>query len=247
MSLEEQIRKDLLPRHIAIIMDGNGRWAKGKGKYRVFGHHKGVDTVKEITETAAELGINYLTLYAFSTENWNRPVREVNALMDLLVKTIKKELPTLQKNNIRLDAIGNLQSLPAGCQENLRSAMEATRNNSGTVLVLALSYSAKWDICEAVKRIAQDVQSGKVEEKDINNELITKYLSTHNIPEPELLIRTSGELRISNFLLWEIAYSELYFTDVLWPDFSKEELFKAIIDFQQRERRFGKTSEQLTK
>ncbi|MBI1221588.1 MAG: isoprenyl transferase [Bacteroidetes bacterium] len=246
MTLEGQINKERLPRHIAIIMDGNGRWAKGQGKFRVFGHHKGVDTVKEITETAAELGVKYLTLYAFSTENWNRPKAEVNALMDLLVKTIKREMPTLMKNNIRLDAIGNMDSLPSKCLKNLNEAKELTCNNSGMTLVLALSYSAKWDICEAVKKIASDVQSGAIKKEEIDNNLITKYLSTHDIPEPELLIRTSGELRISNFLLWEIAYSELYFTDVLWPDFSSEELFKAIIDYQNRERRFGKTSEQLT-
>ncbi len=244
-SLQGEINKERLPRHVAIIMDGNGRWAKGKGKFRVFGHTKGVDTVKEITETAADLGIKYLTLYAFSTENWSRPIKEVNALMDLLVRTIKKEMPTLMKNNIRLDAIGNLDSLPVKCLANLNEAKEKTSNNSGMTLVLALSYSAKWDICDAVKRIAGDVQSGLVQKDQINDELISKYLSTHGVPEPELLIRTSGELRISNFLLWEIAYSELYFTDVLWPDFSKEELFKALIDYQSRERRFGKTSEQI--
>ncbi|MDX5321256.1 MAG: isoprenyl transferase [Bacteroidota bacterium] len=246
MSLLGQINKERLPKHVAIIMDGNGRWAKGQGKFRVFGHHKGVDTVKEITETAAELGIKYLTLYAFSTENWSRPKAEVNALMDLLVKTIKKEMPTLMKNNIRLDAIGNMDSLPNKCLANLNEAKEKTSNNSGMTLVLALSYSAKWDIAEAVKRIALDVQQGLIKQNDIDDHLITRYLSTHGIPEPELLIRTSGELRISNFLLWEIAYSELYFTDVLWPDFSKEELFKALIDYQNRERRFGKISEQLT-
>jgi len=245
-SLQGEINRERLPKHVAIIMDGNGRWAKGKGKYRVFGHTKGVDTVKEITETAADLGIKYLTLYAFSTENWSRPIKEVNALMDLLVRTIKKEMPTLMKNNIRLDAIGNLDSLPSKCLANLNEAKEKTSNNSGMTLVLALSYSAKWDICDAVKRIAVDVQAGLVQKDQINDELISKYLSTHGIPEPELLIRTSGELRISNFLLWEIAYSELYFTDVLWPDFSKEELFKALINYQNRERRFGKTSEQLT-
>lgn len=244
-SLKGEIIKERLPRHVAIIMDGNGRWAKGQGKFRVFGHTKGVDTVKEITETAADLGIKYLTLYAFSTENWSRPIKEVNALMDLLVRTIKKEMPTLMKNNIRLDAIGNLDSLPKKCLENLNEAKEKTSNNSGMTLVLALSYSAKWDICDAVKRIASDVQAGLINQDQINDDLISKYLSTHGIPEPELLIRTSGELRISNFLLWEIAYSELYFTDVLWPDFSKEELFKALIDYQKRERRFGKTSEQL--
>lgn len=247
MSLEGQIRKDALPNHIAVIMDGNGRWAKGKGKYRIFGHQHGVTAVHETTEACAKLGVKYLTLYAFSTENWNRPVKEVNALMDLLVRTIRKEIPTLQKNNIRLHAIGNLESLPPKCLNNLKEAISLTSNNSGMTLVLALSYSARWDLGNAVKGIAKDVQKGILAVDDIDTELITKYLSTHTIPEPELLIRTSGELRISNFLLWEIAYSELYFTDVLWPDFNREELFKAILDYQKRERRFGKTSEQLNK
>lgn len=244
MDLKEQIISETLPQHIAIIMDGNGRWAKGKGKFRIFGHQHGVTAVRETTETCAELGVKYLTLYAFSTENWSRPEKEVNALMDLLVKTIQKELPTLQKNNIKLDAIGHLESLPGSCLDNLKDAIDQTKDNDGMTLVLALSYSAKWDITKAVKQIALDLKAGMISEEEINDSLITKYLSTHNIPEPELLIRTSGELRISNFLLWEIAYSELYFTEVLWPDFRREDLYRAIIDYQKRERRFGKTSEQ---
>jgi len=244
MELLENIDKARLPRHVAIIMDGNGRWARGKGKFRVFGHKKGVNAVRTVAETAAELGIKYLTLYTFSTENWSRPMAEVNALMDLLVRTIEKELPTLQKNNIRLDAIGHLESLPKSCIDKLNHAKEATASNDGMTLVLALSYSAKWDITKAVRRIAEDFKSGQLTSEDINDALITRYLSTHNIPEPELLIRTSGELRISNFLLWEIAYSELYFTDVLWPDFRSEDLYKAIVDYQKRDRRFGRISEE---
>ncbi len=246
MNLKEQISSERLPQHIAVIMDGNGRWAKGKGKFRIFGHQHGVTAVRETAEACAELGIKYLTLYAFSTENWSRPQTEVNALMDLLVKTIQKELPTLNKNNIKLDAIGHLESLPDSCRKNLADAIDATAANNGMTLVLALSYSAKWDITKAVKCIAEDVFAGKLKSEDINDQLITKYLSTHNIPEPELLIRTSGELRISNFLLWEIAYSELYFTEILWPDFRRDDLYRAILDYQKRERRFGKTSEQTS-
>lgn len=246
MNLKEQIVSERLPQHIAVIMDGNGRWAKGKGKFRIFGHQHGVTAVRETAEACAELGVKYLTLYAFSTENWSRPQAEVNALMDLLVKTIRKELPTLNKNNIKLDAIGHLESLPESCRNNLNEAIKETASNDGMTLVLALSYSAKWDITKAVKSIADDVYSGKLKSEDINDQLITKYLSTHNIPEPELLIRTSGELRISNFLLWEIAYSELYFTDILWPDFRRDDLYRAILDYQKRERRFGKTSEQTS-
>lgn len=245
MSLKEQINLKHLPKHIAIIMDGNGRWAKGKGKFRIFGHKSGVVSVRETTEACAELGIKYLTLYAFSTENWNRPKREINALMDLLVNTIEKEIPTLQKNSIRLTAIGDLNSLPSGCQEKLQRAIDETKENSRMQLVLALSYSAKWDLTNCVKNIAKDIKAGAIDIEAINDELIDSYLSTKNIPHPELLVRTSGEQRISNFLLWEIAYSELYFTPVLWPDFRKEDLYKALIDYQKRERRFGKTSEQL--
>jgi undecaprenyl diphosphate synthase len=247
MSLKDQILPDHLPRHIAIIMDGNGRWAKRKGKYRIFGHQNGVIAVRDTVETCAELQIGYLTLYAFSTENWARPQEEVNALMNLLVRTIEKELPVLQKNNIRLTAIGNIDSLPSGCREKLASAAEQTRHNTGLTLVLALSYSAKWDITNAVRKITFDVQEKKLSPEAIDDKTIGQYLSTRDIPAPELLIRTSGEHRISNFLLWEIAYSELYFTDVLWPDFRKEDLYLAIIDFQKRERRFGKTSDQITK
>ncbi len=246
MSLKEKIDEKKLPEHIAIIMDGNGRWAKGKGKLRIFGHHNGVTTVKTITEACAKVGVKYLTLYAFSTENWNRPAFEVKALMELLVDTMKKELPTLQKNNIRLSFIGNFNDLPEKCQKQLASTMEATSQNTRMNLVLALSYSAKWDLVQAIKNIAVDVKNGKVKEEEINDKLVNSYLSTHKMPHPELLIRTSGEKRISNFLLWEIAYSELYFTEKLWPDFTEEDLYQAILDYQQRERRFGKTSEQLS-
>jgi undecaprenyl diphosphate synthase len=245
MSLKEQISLKHLPKHIAIIMDGNGRWAKGKGKFRIFGHKNGVISVRETTEACAELGIKYLTLYAFSTENWSRPKKEINALMDLLVDTIEKEIPTLQKNSIRLTAIGDLNSLPNGCQEKLQRAIDETKDNNRMQLVLALSYSAKWDLTNCVKNIAKDIKEGTIDIEAINDELIDSYLSTKNIPHPELLVRTSGEQRISNFLLWEIAYSELYFTPVLWPDFRKEDLYKALIDYQKRERRFGKTSEQV--
>jgi undecaprenyl diphosphate synthase len=245
MSLKEQINLKHLPKHIAVIMDGNGRWAKGKGKFRIFGHKSGVISVRETTEACAELGIKYLTLYAFSTENWSRPKKEVDALMDLLVDTIEKEIPTLQKNSIRLTAIGNINSLPKGAQTKLQHAIEETKNNERMQLVLALSYSAKWDLTNCVKNIAQDIKQGKIDIEAINDDLIDSYLSTKGIPHPELLIRTSGEQRISNFLLWEIAYSELYFTPVLWPDFRKEDLYKALIDYQKRERRFGKTSEQI--
>lgn len=245
MSLKEQISTQRLPKHIAIIMDGNGRWAKSKGKFRIFGHKNGVVSVRETTEACAELGVKYLTLYAFSTENWNRPKREVNALMDLLVDTIEKEIPTLQKNGISLTAIGDINSLPKSAQGKLKHAIEETKGNDRMQLVLALSYSAKWDLTNCVKSIAQDIKNGTIDIDAINDDLIDSYLSTKGIPHPELLVRTSGEQRISNFLLWEIAYSELYFTPVLWPDFRKEDLYKAIIDYQNRERRFGKTSEQL--
>lgn len=245
MSLKDQINTERLPQHIAIIMDGNGRWAKGKGKFRIFGHKNGVISVRETTEACAELGVKYLTLYAFSTENWNRPQAEVNALMDLLVNTIEKEIPTLQKNSIKLTAIGDLASLPKSCYNKLQHAINETKDNTRMQLVLALSYSAKWDLTNCVKSIARDIKSGIIDIENINDGLIDNYLSTKGIPHPELLIRTSGEQRISNFLLWEIAYSELYFTPVLWPDFRKEDLYKALIEYQNRERRFGKTSEQL--
>jgi undecaprenyl diphosphate synthase len=242
MNLKEKLNADKIPQHIAIIMDGNGRWAKGKGKFRIFGHQNGVSTVKTITEACAEIGVKYLTLYAFSTENWSRPAIEVRALMELLVDTMRKELPTLMKNGIKLSFIGNQNDLPEKCQKQIQE----TKNNTRMNLVLALSYSAKWDLVQAVKNISQDTVDGKIKVAEINDKLIDSYLSTHWMPHPELLIRTSGEKRISNFLLWEIAYSELYFIEKLWPDFTKDDLYDAIYDFQNRERRFGKTSEQLS-
>jgi undecaprenyl diphosphate synthase len=246
MSLKEQLDPAKMPKHIAIIMDGNGRWAKGKGKFRIFGHQTGVSTVRTITEAAAEIGVKYLTLYAFSTENWSRPAIEVRALMELLVDTMRKELPTLMKNRIRLSFIGNMQDLPEKCQKQLKVTMEETKENTRMDLVLALSYSSKWDLVQAIQHISTDAMEGKIKPTDINDKLVDQYLSTNWMPHPELLIRTSGEKRISNFLLWEIAYSELYFTEKLWPDFDKEDLYHAIYDFQNRERRFGKTSEQLS-
>jgi undecaprenyl diphosphate synthase len=243
----EDKRIDLakLPKHVAIIMDGNGRWAKNKGEHRIFGHQHGVSSVRECTEAAAELGVKFLTLYAFSTENWSRPKEEVDALMELLVQTILAETPTLNKNNVRLLAIGNLKSLPGKCYEQLQEAMAETANNSGLTLVLALSYSAKWEIVDAVKNIAQAVKEGKIDIEKIDDHIIDEHLTTKGIPDPELLIRTSGEHRISNFLLWQIAYAEFYFTETLWPDFKRAAFFEAIVDYQTRERRFGKTSEQL--
>jgi undecaprenyl diphosphate synthase len=245
MSLKEKIDISKLPEHIAIIMDGNGRWAKQKGKTRIFGHHNGVTAVRETTEAAAELGVKYLTLYAFSTENWTRPKYEVDSLMKLLVKTINKETKTLNKNNIRLLAIGNLDSLPKDCREELNDAMSKTAGNTRMSLVLALSYSSKWEILNAVKQMANDALKNKINIDNIDQEQFSSYLTTRGIPDPELLIRTSGEFRVSNFLLWQIAYAELYFTQKLWPDFRKEDLYEAIYDYQSRERRFGKTSEQL--
>ena len=241
----EQIDLSKTPRHVAVIMDGNGRWAKKQGEMRIFGHKNGVSAVRAATEAAAKIGIGYLTLYAFSTENWNRPSEEVNALMELLVDSIKKEMPTLMKNNIRLQTIGNTSSLPLNCYNELMDAIKETEKNNGLTLILALSYSSKWELIEAVKKIASEVSANKVSTSEIDEELISKNLCTANFPDPELMIRTSGEHRISNFLLWQIAYAELYFTDVLWPDFTEEDFYKAIVDFQNRERRFGKTSEQL--
>jgi undecaprenyl diphosphate synthase len=245
MSLKSKIDAQRLPEHIAIIMDGNGRWAKEKGKFRIFGHQNGVKAVREATESAAELGVKYLTLYAFSTENWNRPQLEVVALMELLVSTIRKETNTLMKNNIKLQAIGNMSDLPPKCYKELSAAIEETKNNTRMTLVLALSYSAKWDITNAVKNIASKVKDGILQPENISDKTIDEHLSTYGIPNPELMIRTSGEHRVSNFLLWELAYSEFYFTETLWPDFNKESLYEAILNYQQRERRFGKTSEQL--
>jgi len=245
--LKSQVNTENLPRHIAIIMDGNGRWAKQHGKPRVFGHQSGVKAVRETTEAAAELGVEYLTLYAFSTENWNRPKFEVNALMALLVETIRKEVKTLNKNNIRLTAIGDLTRLPAKSQKALQKAIDDTAGNTRMTLVLALNYSAKWEIMNAVKSLATEVENGSLTAEAIDETTFANALATKGMPDPELLIRTSGETRISNFLLWQIAYSELYFTPTFWPDFRKNNLYKAILDYQNRERRFGKTSEQVAK
>ncbi len=238
---------DKLPKHIAIIMDGNGRWAKQHGKPRVFGHRNGVKAVRETTEAAAELGVENITLYAFSTENWNRPRFEVNALMSLLVETIRSEVATLNKNNIRLKAIGDLKKLPAKSYKALMEGIENTKNNTRMNLILALNYSAKWEIMEAIKSLADKIENKQLIAADIDEKTFESELSTKGIPDPELMIRTSGENRISNFLLWQIAYAELYFTPILWPEFRKEHLYQAIIDFQNRERRFGMTSEQLVK
>lgn len=243
--MKELIKPESLPKHIAVIMDGNGRWAKGKGAARVFGHKNAIKAVREVTEGSAELGVDYLTLYAFSTENWSRPKHEVMALMELLVSTLNSEIKTLQDNNIRLESIGDVDSLPPKCQKELAEAKAKTANNSGMTLVLALSYSGRWDITQAVQHVAKDVAEGKLLAENINQETIDSYLVTSGIPDPELLIRTSGEQRISNFLLWQMAYTEFYITDVLWPDFRREHLHKAILAYQERERRFGKTSEQI--
>jgi undecaprenyl diphosphate synthase len=245
MSFKEKIDPKRLPLHIAVIMDGNGRWAKQRGKLRVFGHESGVTAVRETAEACAEIGIKYLTLYAFSTENWNRPKMEVDALMNLLVKTLNKETKTLMDNNIRLGAIGDLSQLDPQCREQLQETMDITSGNNKMEMNLALSYSSRWEIIEATRKIAELVKSGQLKPEDISQELFSTMLTTKNIPDPELLIRTSGENRISNFLLWQIAYAELYFTPVLWPDFRREHLYEAIYDFQHRERRFGKISEQL--
>lgn len=245
MSFKSQIDPNKLPKHVAIIMDGNGRWAKKKGAMRIFGHNNAIQSVRDSAEAAAEIGVEFLTLYAFSTENWNRPKDEVNGLMELLVHTIAAEIPTLMKNNIRLNVVGNVADLPEACKNSLDKALETTRLNSRMVLTLALSYSGRWDIVEAAKKLAEDVKNGHILINEVNEQLFSKYLSTHEIPDPELMIRTSGELRISNFLIWQLAYTELYITDILWPDFRKENFFEAIINYQQRERRFGKTSEQI--
>ncbi len=245
MDLKSRIDPDHLPKHVAIIMDGNGRWAKQRGKPRTFGHQNGVRAVRETTEAAAELGIGYLTLYAFSTENWKRPKIETDALMTLLLQTIHKETRTLNKNNIRLKAIGDLMSLPPRTRKQLEKAIENTASNNRMTLTLALSYSSRWEIVNAVRKIAGQVSQGKLEAEAIDQRLFESCLETPDMPDPELLIRTSGEYRVSNFLLWQIAYAELYFTDKLWPDFGKEDLYSALIDFQKRERRFGQTSDQL--
>jgi undecaprenyl diphosphate synthase len=243
MAIPTEINLQHLPQHIAIIMDGNGRWAKEQGKLRVFGHQNGVKAVKDTVEGAVELGLKYLTLYAFSTENWNRPQQEVNALMEILVKTITKETATLMKNQIRLNAIGDLTSLPAACYQELMEAMEKTSANTRCTLTLALSYSSRWELTEALKTVAKKVQAGELAPEDIDEQLLSNHLTTIGLPDPELMIRTSGELRLSNFMMWQLAYTELYFTPKLWPDFRRSDLHEAILDFQKRERRFGKISE----
>lgn len=242
---KELIDKQRLPRHIAIIMDGNGRWAQKRGNKRIFGHRNAVAAVRDTVEASAELGIRYLTLYAFSTENWKRPRTEVDALMSLLVSTMNSETKTLMDNNVRLLSIGNITVLPPNVQDQLRQTIDLTRQNTGLNLVLALSYSSRWEIVKAVQDIARHIETGKIRADDIGNSLFEQYLNTAGMPEPELLIRTSGEYRLSNFLLWQIAYTELYFTKTLWPDFRREHLYEALIDYQRRERRFGKTTEQL--
>jgi len=245
MNDKDQIDLLKLPQHIAIIMDGNGRWAKEKGKLRIFGHHNGVLSVRDVVEGACDLDLKYLTLYTFSSENWNRPKLEVMAIMELMVNTIHKEIENFMKKNVRLNAIGDLNMLPKKCFKELNNAIETTAGNTGLTLTLALSYSSRREIVQAAKNIALKVQSGELAVDDINEELFENNLYTGDMPDPELLIRTSGEHRISNYLLWQIAYAELYFTNKLWPDFRKEDLFEAILDFQKRERRFGMTSEQV--
>jgi undecaprenyl diphosphate synthase len=245
MSLKDKLIAEKLPRHIAIIMDGNGRWANQKGKDRLFGHYNGVESVRNIVEGCAELGIGYLTLYAFSTENWDRPKDEVTGLMELLVKTIRGEVATLNKNNIRLHVIGNIDMLPANAHDELNEACWETKTNTGLNLIMALSYSSRWEILNAVKNIATEISTGNLRPNEITDEVFQQHLCTANFPDPELMIRTSGEYRISNFLLYQLAYSELYFTDTLWPDFRKENLYEALLNYQMRERRFGKTSEQV--
>ena len=245
--LMQQIDRDRLPQHIAIIMDGNGRWAKERGKQRLFGHQSAIQSVREVSEASAEIGVKYLTLYAFSTENWNRPFAEVTGLMSLLATTIRNEVSTMNKNSIKLNAIGDLKSLPKANYDQLMQAIADTSHNTRMTLTLALSYSGRWDLIQASRRMAQDAVDGKLTPSDINDKTLSSYLSTANMPDPELLIRTSGEERISNFLLWQLAYSELYFTPKYWPDFRKADLYEAILNYQHRERRFGKTSEQVAK
>lgn len=245
MDLKAAINPHNIPQHVAIIMDGNGRWAKQQGEDRVFGHYEGVNSVREIVEACGEVGVKFLTLYAFSTENWNRPKEEVDALMELLVSTISMETPNLLKKGVKLTVIGDVESLPSSCQKELQESIDATANNDTVTLILALSYSSKWEITNAVKKIGSMIENGTIKTKNITTRLIEENLSTKNFPDPELMIRTSGEHRISNFLLWQLAYAEFYFTEVLWPDFRKDEFFKAILSYQNRERRFGKTSEQI--
>ncbi|MFK7785754.1 MAG: isoprenyl transferase [Crocinitomicaceae bacterium] len=247
MSLLHKINRDTTPKHIAIIMDGNGRWAQQQGEDRLFGHNFGVEAVRETLKAAQEMGVEYLTLYAFSTENWSRPKEEVDGLMDLLVQTIGGEVEELHESNVVIRSIGDTEGLPTSCKEELDAAYERTKKNTGINLILALNYSAKWELIRATKQIARLVKSGDIEIDDVNDEMMANMLSTRGIPDPELLIRTSGENRVSNFLLWQIAYSEFHFTEVLWPDFKREDLYKAVLDYQSRERRFGLVSAQLEK
>jgi undecaprenyl diphosphate synthase len=246
-NLKLKIQQNNLPKHIAIIMDGNGRWAKLKGQPRVFGHKNGVDSVREVIEGCAEIGVKFLTLYAFSTENWNRPKLEVRTLMSLLVSSLKKELKTLQKNNIKLNTIGNLNDLPKSAQKELLEVIEKTKNNTTLTLTLALSYGSRDEIVNVIKNISKKVVNNELSIEEINENIINNHLYTFSLPDVDFMIRTSGEKRISNFLLWQIAYAEMYFTNTLWPDFRKENLFNAILEYQNRERRFGKTSEQIEK
>ncbi len=243
MDFKEKIDYKKVPRHVAIIMDGNGRWAKSRGKERIYGHENGINAVRETLEAAGELQIPYITIFAFSTENWNRPKKEVDTLMELLVSVIRKESQELCKNGIKLHTIGDLMTLPEKCQKELKEALNITKNNNKLNLIVALSYSARWEIVNAAKQLAKDVKEEKIKLENINNNIFEKYLTTSNFPDPDLLIRTSGELRISNFLLWQVAYSEFYFSPVLWPDFTKHDFFQAIFEYQKRDRRFGKTSD----
>lgn len=245
MNINNKINKDNIPEHIAFIMDGNGRWAKSQGEHRVYGHKSGVNTVRVVTEAARDVGVKYITLYAFSTENWGRPEEEVSALMKLLVDTLQVEIPKMIENNVILNFIGKLEDLPESNQEIIRLGLEATKNNTGLTLTIALNYSSRQEIVIAMKNIAKDIEKGKIKSEEVTDDLISQHLYTYDMPDPELLIRTSGELRISNFLLWQIAYTELLFSDVYWPDFSREDFFQAIIEYQNRQRRFGKTDDQI--
>jgi len=245
MTVLEKIDKEKVPSHVAIIMDGNGRWAQKRGEHRVFGHISGVEAVREALTAAGEAGVKYLTLYAFSTENWNRPKEEVDALMDLLVRTISAEVESLNENQVKLETIGDIEHLPEGAKEALAKAKKDTSHNKRVTLILALSYSSRWEIVNAVKEIAHDIEENKLNANEINEQVFSSYLATKNYPDPELMIRTSGETRLSNFLLWQLAYTEFYFIGIFWPDFKKENFYEAILDYQERERRFGKTSGQL--
>ena len=247
MSLKEQIDRNRLPQHVAIIMDGNGRWAQARGKDRSIGHREGVVSVRKVVEAAVAIGLRYLTIYTFSTENWNRPEAEIHALMALMVGAIRRETPELMKNNVRLQAIGDLDRLPVEVHASLDECLRETSGNTGTTLVLALSYSARWEILHAVRDLTAEAHDGRLQPEDVTEEMFARHLTTRHLPDPDLMIRTGGEQRISNFLLWQLSYAELYFTDTYWPDFREEELHMAILDYQRRERRFGKTGDQLSK